>query len=475
MSLTFGILAVGGNSFYSALQERLNREATERPVRERVLGVSTVRVVPETITPVMTAFGEVQSRRTLDVRASAAGRIVDLSDDFEDGAQVFAGDLLAQIDPTDAEDDTRVARTELLEAEAELRDAERALVLARDEVQAAEAQTQLRSMALTRQRDLLGRGVGTDAAVEDAALAESAAQQAVLARRQAEAQAQSRLDLAGTRLERQKINLANMERRLADTEIRAAFDGAIADVQVDEGGLVAVNEQMATLIDPEALEVSFRLSTAQYARLLDDAGRLIRAPVTATLDVLGLDLVATGRITRVGAAVGEGQTGRLLFARLETFAGFRPGDFVTVRIEEPPLDQLARIPATAVDAAATVLAIGENERLEQVRVEVMRREADDVLIRAPDLADRLLVAERTPLVGEGIRVRPMGTPEGETAETAAAPAMISLTQERRARLIAFVEGNTRMPAQAKERVLTQLQEEEVPTLVVERIEARMGG
>lgn len=155
LCVTFGLLALGGNSFYVALQERLNREATERPVRERVLGVSSVRVVSETITPVMTAFGEVQSRRTLDVRASAAGRIVELSENFEDGAQVRRGDLLAQIDPTDAEDDTRVARTELMEAEAELRDAERALILARDDVRAAEAQAELRSMALTRQVDLL--------------------------------------------------------------------------------------------------------------------------------------------------------------------------------------------------------------------------------------------------------------------------------------------------------------------------------
>ena len=63
-------------------------------------------------------------------------------------------------------------------------------------------------------------------------------------------------------------------------------------------------------------------------------------------------------MTRDGAAVGDGQTGRLLFATLERTAGFKPGDFVTVTIEEPPLDAVARLPATALDAADEVLALG---------------------------------------------------------------------------------------------------------------------
>ena len=55
------------------------------------------------------------------------------------------------------------------------------------------------------------------------------------------------------------------------------------------------------------------------------------------------------------------------------------------------------------------------------------------------------------------------------------PQTIALDPERRAKLIAFVEANKRMPKQAKERVLAQLQEPEVRKEVVERLEGRMGG
>ncbi|MEM9270285.1 MAG: hypothetical protein AAGA78_15280, partial [Pseudomonadota bacterium] len=55
------------------------------------------------------------------------------------------------------------------------------------------------------------------------------------------------------------------------------------------------------------------------------------------------------------------------------------------------------------------------------------------------------------------------------------PQTVALEPERRARLIAAVEANTRMPKEAKERVLGRLAQDEVPLSLVERLEARMGG
>ncbi|MEL6204596.1 MAG: HlyD family efflux transporter periplasmic adaptor subunit [Pseudomonadota bacterium] len=486
VSLTLGLLGWAAGMFWSAVEERASREARERPARERVMAINTVLGAGETIAPALTVFGEVESRRELQVRASAAGRVVELASSFEDGAAVEAGDLLVRIDPTDAQAALDVARTDLDEAEAELRDAERALIIARDELAADRAQAELRAQALTRQRDLAARGVGTAAAVEDAALAESAAQQSVLTGRQSEANAESRVDQAVNDLARTRIALANAERDLDDTEIRAAFSGTLAEVSLTEGGLVTANEQIATLIDPAALEVAFRVSTTQYARLIDDTGSIVAAPVRVTLDVLGVDLEATGRVTRVGADVGEGQTGRRLFALLEHHAGFRPGDFVSVEIEEPALTDVARLPATAVDAAGTVLAIGADDRLEVIEAPVLRRQADSVIVPAVDIEGRRVVSERTPLLGPGIKVRDLTAARDgrEIAGGGAGPGTdsgapgddrITLTPERRAALIAAVQGSTRMPQDAKDRLLSQLGEETVPAAMVARIESRTGG
>ncbi|MCG6885298.1 MAG: HlyD family efflux transporter periplasmic adaptor subunit [Silicimonas sp.] len=471
LAVTFGLVAYAGNMVWQAIQTNLKKETQSRPVRERVFAANVVRIRPETIRPVLTTFGEVRSRRSLDLRATSGGEVVWLADTFEEGGAVAAGELLLRIDPANAQSALDTAQADRAEAEADLRDAERTLLLARDEIVAAKDQARLRANALDRQQDLLDRGVGSQAAVETAELALSSANQALLSRRQAAASAEARIDQAKTNLTRREIALAEAQRRLADTEVHAEFAGVLNNVNVGEGGLVSSGETLAELIDPTALEVSFRLSTPQYARFVSESGQLVGAEVTARIDILGVDLEANGQVSRESAAVGEGQTGRLLFARLESAPGFRPGDFVEVRITEPPLERVARVPATAVDASGTVLAVGEEDRLETAEVQVLRREGDDVILRARALAGREIVAERSPLLGAGIRIRPIRP--GDQAEDAPEEDLVELDPERRARLVTFVEGNQFMPDEAKARVLAQLKEDRVPARMVERIESRM--
>ena len=337
LAVTAGLLTYAGSSFYDALQERAAANDRRPGARERVFAANVVAVTPERITPVLETHGELRSRRTLDLRAKTGGTVVWLHERFEEGGVVRQGEALMRVDPADAQSALDRARADMSETQTELRDAQRSLDLAQDELAAAEAQLNLRSQALVRQQDLRERGVGTDAAVETAALAEASAQAALLSERKNLASAETRLELTRTTMERRALLVAEAERDLADTELVAAFDGALSDVSLVSGGLVTANEQVARLVDPSQLEVSFRVSTAQYARLLDDDGNLQAAEVSVALEVLGAELSAKGTISRESAAVAEGQTGRLLFARLEDAPAFRPGDFVTVRVAEPPL------------------------------------------------------------------------------------------------------------------------------------------
>lgn len=472
LAVTFALLAWAGNTVREAVTERLAQEPRSFPQRERVFAVNVVDIRPETITPVMTVFGELQSQRKLDLRSPVGGTLVAADVALTEGTEVQAGQLIAQIDPFEAQSALDRVRADLQDAEAELRDAERNVDLAQDELIAAQSQAELRAAALTRQQDLQRRGVGTAAAVETAELAASSADAAVLSRRQAFAQAEARIDQARTRLDRSRISLSEAERTLEDTRIVAAFDGALSDVAVSSGGRVTPNERIAQLVDPSALEVSFRVSTSQYARLLDANGSLLRLPIDVVLDVAGADLTTGGQITRESAAVGEGQTGRLLFATLDAPASFRPGDFVTVRIAEPALERVAIVPATAVAADGTVLIVGDEDRLSAASVTLLRRQGDDVIITVDGIEGKTIVAERSPLLGAGIKVDPLRP--GAADALPAPPEMITLDADRKARLVSFVEAS-RMPDEAKARILTQLDAEEVPAETVTRLESRMGG
>jgi multidrug efflux pump subunit AcrA (membrane-fusion protein) len=385
---------------------------------------------------------------------------------------VDAGAVLLRIDPAEAASARDLAVADLARAEGELRDATRALGLAAEDLDAAGEQAVLRARALERQRDLAGRGVGSEAAVETAELALSAARQAVVSRRQALAQAEARRDQAETELTRQRITLTVAERRLADTVLTAAFGGRLSEVTAVAGGLVAPNERIGRLIDPEDLEVVFRVSAAQYARLLGPDGQLRPAPVRVTLG--DGEAVAEGVLERVGATVGDGQSGRELQARLTAPGGLFPGDFVRVTVEEAPLAEVARLPARALDAADRVLVVGADGRLAEAQVEPLRRQGETVLVAAPGLAGAEVVAARTPLLGAGIRVRPIRS-GGAEAGPAHLAGTVALSPARRAELIGRVEADERMPAEARAELIAQLEAERVPAALVARLDARPEG
>lgn len=480
-ALAVGLLAVAGGMVRDTLAERAESSARPRVSRERVFTTRVIALLPQTVAPELAVFGEIQSLRTLELRAPSASQVLELTPGFADGARVEAGQILIRLDPADAEAALELARSDLDRAEAEARDAARALELARLDRAEAQAQVDLRERALERRQTLSARGVGSASGVEEAEFAFASARAAYIARQQSEAQAEARVSQARSALERQRISLSEAERRVADTEIHATFGGVLSDTSAVVGGNVGMNERLARVIDPDALEVAFRVSTAQYLRLLDPDGGLVDAQAVVALELGGVEIETPAHLTRSSPSVGEGQTGRLIYASLDAPRGFRPGDFVTVRLTEPQLENVARVPSSAIDAQGAVLVLADEDRLETGRVDLIRRQGDAVLVRVPpELAGREIVAARTPLLGEGIRVRPQRDEgqDGQPTALSAAPETVELTPERRAALIAQVEANTHMPEGVRSRILAQLGQEQVPARLIERLEnggGRRGG
>ena len=471
-SLALGLLGLAGNTIKIAVQDRVNKEPRAQKARERTF---TVKVVPAEITsmnPTLNAFGEIQSRKTLDLRMAAGGQIQQLSPNFVEGGSVKSGELLIRLDDSNYQSAVDLAENNLIDAENEVSESGRNLSFSKEELAAAEEQEELRLRALKRQQDLVKRGVGTAAALENAELAASAATQAVLSRKAAVDQAKNRGAQAETRLVRAELALNDAKRKLEDTVLYAEFSGLLSGVSLVKGGIVSANERLGQLIDPEVLEVSFKISTQQYTRLLDDNGDLLKAPVSIALTNTDQGLTADGVIIRDSASVAKGQTGRQVYAKLTKSVGFKPGDFVAVKVEEPTLNWVVALPATALDASNSVLLLGEGERLEEAQVKLMRRQGNEVIVRSRDLTGKEIVAQRTPVLGAGIKVKPIRSgEENKVAEVE----MLELTEERRAKLISAIESNGYIPKSAKKRIIGQLTQPKVPADVVARIESRMGG
>ena len=120
-ALALGLLALAGDMVRQTLAERAAQADRPRIARERVFTTRVVTVQPGEVAPVLSAFGEVVSRRTLELRAPFAGRIIALADGFEDGAPVEAGQAMIRLDPADALAARDLVRNDLTRAEAERR------------------------------------------------------------------------------------------------------------------------------------------------------------------------------------------------------------------------------------------------------------------------------------------------------------------------------------------------------------------
>lgn len=462
---------------WSAVQITMEERAATSPRRaaeERVFAVEVGRVALGRAEPVIEAYGEIRSWRTLELRAAAGGRIVELADRFRDGAEASAGDLLFRIDPEDFVAKVDDAAAALMEAEADLAEARQAIEVAKREMQAAETQRDLRAAALDRRAGLLDRGVSTSIEVEEAELALAAAEQSAASRAQATLAAAMRIERADLRRQRAEITLGDARRDLADIDHRAAFDGLLSDVAAVLGALVTPNERLGLLIDPTALEAVFRVTNAQYARLLDERGRLKPTPLQVTLELDETPLTVAGVVDRTSAVIDGGETGRLVYAKLDLQSAtlLRPGDFVHVTISEPALDRVAVLPAAAVTERGELLVLSDADRLTAVDTRILRRLGDEVIVAgAPDGAR--YVKARAPQLGAGVKVRPLGD-EPESVASAAEITVVELAPERKERLIGFVERSDQMSADMKMRVLSTLRTGRAPADLLERIERRMG-
>ena len=138
--LTLALLVMAGQTLREAVQDRLSREARMPEARERLFSVNVVAAEAQDVIPVLTAYGQVQSRRTLEIRAATGGAVLQIAPEFVEGGSVREGQVLVRIDPAAAQDALARTQADARDATAEARDAAVALDLARAELVAAEDQ-----------------------------------------------------------------------------------------------------------------------------------------------------------------------------------------------------------------------------------------------------------------------------------------------------------------------------------------------
>jgi len=476
--ITLGLIGTAGWRLHSAVSGATKKQRP--PARERIYAVDVGTLSPARISPTITAYGQIQTWNSLEIRAPAAGPIIEISSNFRDGLTVAVGELLFRIDPELSERRVIDAKAALAQANFELSEATLSLSHVEAELRSAKAQIAVRASDLARKSSLFVKKLTTSTVVDDATLALSASRQATFAKQQAVLAAKSRIDKSKASVERAQLTLKDARQTLSETSYRAPYSGRFTDVSATVGRRVSANEKLGVLIDPKALEVSFQVRNGDFGQLLDPSAtnKLARLPVKVLLDLSGKTIAVDGVLDRT-AAVAGGQAGQTVYAKLNAAHStvLRPGDFVTVEITEPVLSGVAVIPTAAATNDGRILLVNKSGRLSEHEASIIRRQGDKLVVGAVPFG-RQFVRLRLPFLAPGIKVKPRNTIMPATAQAPSRPSTksedgVAIDEAKRAALIKLVKASSGMSQDRQTRMLEELAKAKPSRRIVERLERRL--
>jgi len=194
---------------------------------------------------------------TIGVAPQVSGRIVNLH--VQDNQAVKKGDVLFEIDPAPYRHALERARAALDSLEKQIGLSQRDVraqqfgaAAARANIDRAEAQAKQAADTLGRIEPLLAKEYVTAEQVDQARTAKRSAEAALqVARRDAEraAAAVSGVDALVAKLGELRAAVATAEYDLAQTVVRAPFDGRVIDLDIAQGEYAATGRRLFTLID----------------------------------------------------------------------------------------------------------------------------------------------------------------------------------------------------------------------------------
>lgn len=389
--------------------------------------------------PRATGYGEARPARTWRGTAEVAGRVVERHPQLESGAILPAGTRLLQIDRTDyelaaAEMEASIAarRAQLEELATRRENLRKSLEIERRRLEVAEREFE-------RLQRLSDQGTASPADVDRQ-------QRELLQQRQAVQEVESTLaQLPAERrrleaeLERDRARLAQAQRNLPRTVVKAPFDIRISDVRAEFGQYARVGDVLLEGDGIAATEVEAEVPVNQFRAILDPARRPPDADPTRLdqlLPAMGLSanvsLRTSGgtspmarwsaRIDRISDAIDtRTRTVGVVVVVDDPYAKAQPperpplvkGMYVEVRICAPARPRAVVVPRSAIHQDRLYI-VGDDQRLEIREVDVRYRYGDFAVVASGlEEGERVIVSDPVPAVA-GMRLA--AEPEPDTAQ-----------------------------------------------------------
>ena len=303
------------------------------------VAVSTDIATEQRIARFIRVSGTLTPEEEADVAAETAGRIV--STPVERGTLVAAGAELVRIASTEADAQAREAEANAAQVEARLAmtgsdhlDIERVPEVANARAAADQAQADFERTQMLMERRLISPSEFEQRRTQT----ETVRRQLEVARSAAEQQYQSLLAA--------RARLALARKALADTSVRAPFDGVIGERLVSVGDYVTRGTKVAHVMRVSTLRVELTVPEQYIATVA--AGRAVEFEVDAYPG-----RTFTGRVRYVSPALKADSRALVVEALVPNESRLlKPGFFATARIEQASASPALVVPASAVRVSA---------------------------------------------------------------------------------------------------------------------------
>ena len=478
LSITLGFLIFGSFVLIEALKKRSEKSDNRRFQKERVFAVNVETLNKQIASPKILSYGEIYSKRMLEIRPLVSGRLDYVSEKFVEGGYVKSGDILFRLNQKDYLNELEIAEIDLEDTKAQLSEAISKLDYANLEFEVSESQLNLRKNALDRQTQLAETGLITSSQLENTQLAYSSSMQHFLNKQNLVKSSKNAIDKLKIQLKRRSITIDKAKRNLDETEIKAPFDGIIASVNILPGSVINKNEKLGTLLDPNSLEVMFNLSANEFARVIDKEGKLLNLDITAYLKLSNNDIPFSGKIERINPEIMNIGSGRKLFASINLGENktLRPGDFVVLEIKEPSLKNITVLPSSAVTIDGKIFILEEDNRLKEIEVTILRRQGNEVIVSGAP-TDKEYVMQRSPQLGNGLKIKPLRKKDREISNSVNLSKnneLVTISPEKQKKLINILDKLDRMPKSVKDRLYEEINSGKIKAKTLKRLEKNMG-
>ena len=355
-------------------------KARKRPPKQMTPLVQVVAVIPSNHAVTVSAMGTVIPAREIILEARVAGEIVAMHPDFTAGGFLEKDSEILRIDPQDYQLALTLAQANVKDAESKLRLLEAEAESARDEWR-----------QLYRDRNQVNN--------EPPPLVFKEPQ----------------LTAAKAKLTAEKADVRKAQLDLSRTRIRAPFNAIIRAKHVDIGSQVSIQERLAELVgtDEYWIQASIPVDRLEWITIPQrpaEPGSKVRVlhrngyEITGKVIRLLGDLEAEGRMARILVEVQD----PLKLKKKETNQpGLLIGEYVRIEIEGRRLQDVYRIPRTALRDNSMIWVATPDSKLEIRRVETIWRDAETVLLREGLKSDEKIIISDlpAPIVGMPVQIK----------------------------------------------------------------------